>query len=93
METKYFSLLELLKSREWLTAVMSSTRSFVHVDISKEHLQNARLRLKEIDQELINRLMDKGWQAPIGSTFEDENFEETLKKMRENEEPEKESGE
>lgn len=87
METKFFTLLELLKSREWLMSVMNSTGSFVSVPISKEHIKNARLRLREIDQELINRLMDSKWQAPFGE-FHDENFDETVKEVVEKKEEE-----
>lgn len=80
METKYFTLVELLKSREWLMSVMNSTSSFVTVPISKEHIKNARLRLREIDQELVDRLMDNRWQTPFGQ-FCDEKFEDTIKKV------------
>lgn len=65
MRTKYFSLLELLKAREFLTAMMNSTRNFTYVEVSKEQLQKARMRLKEIDEELVNRLMGTEWQEPI----------------------------
>lgn len=65
MRTKYFSLLELLKAREFLTAMMNSTRNFTYVEVSKEQLQKARMRLKEIDEELVNRLMGTEWQEPM----------------------------
>ena len=79
METKYFTLLELFKAREYLSAIMNSTGSFTHVKWEKEELQAARIRLKQIDQELKNRLAGKGWQAPVGhKIFQDKSFEKTL---------------
>lgn len=84
METKTFTLLELLGAREWLLSVMASTRNFIRADISKEQMAGANKRLKEIDQELINRLMED--HEPHRKVFQDENFEETLQHLSKREE-------
>lgn len=83
METKNFTLLELLHARTWLLAVMSSTRSFVHVEVLKEQIEGGRRRLKEIDQELVARLMEWKNPAPMfeKNVFEDNNFEQTLEEL------------
>jgi len=70
MEVKNFSLLELLQSRIWLVAVMNSTDSFLFAKPTREQISKVRIRLKEIDEELINRLMEDNSQM-----FEDNNFE------------------
>jgi hypothetical protein len=82
METKHFTLLELLQARTWLLAVMSSTRSFVHVEVSKEQIEGGRKRLKEIDEELVARLMEYRDPEPGCKVFEDNNFEQTLEELK-----------
>lgn len=83
MKTEHFSLLELLKAREYLTAVMNSTSSFIHTKISKDQLGRARKRLVEIDEELVARLMDDKDPTTESRIFQDNNFEDTLKELEE----------
>lgn len=75
METKDFTLLELLQARTWLCAFLSATPNFVHVKTGSEEVTGARQRLKEIDQELIDRLM-LGKDEP--KIFKDKEFEQTI---------------
>lgn len=58
MKIKDLNLVELLESRKWLISIMNSTKAFLHYALSKDQLANIRQRLKEIDQELVDRLVD-----------------------------------
>lgn len=57
MWTNSISFSELLKIRDYLTAIINSTKNFLHVEISNKEIKNALKRLKQIDRELVDRLM------------------------------------
>jgi len=84
METKNFTLIELLQTRVWLISLMNSTRTFSPV--SSEQIKKAGNRLKEIEQALIDRIIEGIDPEPKHKVFQDESFEQTLEQLAKREE-------
>jgi len=71
MEVGKASLMELLLTRQWLIP-MSNSRL--------DHAKSAASKLAEIDKELIDRVLCKEKKEVF--SFNDEDFEDTLKKIQ-----------
>lgn len=69
-------IFEILALRNWLEMVYTSGRA--HVTVTKHQLIQLRDKLAEVDQELLDRVLNDEY---LGAFF-DENFEDTLEKVR-----------
>ena len=73
MKFANFSTTELLLSRQWVLSIMSSS---TRINLTKEQITKAPIRMSEIDAELGSRILDDNKITE----FIDEDFNDTLKK-------------
>ena len=76
MKLKGMGIFELLALRGWLEMVYTSGKAYVTVN--KVQLVKLLDKLTEVDQEILNRVLNDNY---IGAFF-DENFEDTLEKIK-----------
>jgi hypothetical protein len=76
MQLKGMGIFELLSLRAWLEMVYTSGRAYINVN--KEQLAKLLEKLGAVDQEILDRVMNDDY---VGAFF-DENFGETLEKIK-----------